>query len=212
MTIPILTYGFIRFKVKSITAFEAKDRSSLRNPARFAAYGISGLLFLCFLLEVIVVSWSNEHLPSLQGRTATQDCPKNPWPSGQGLYALVAIAARQYCSISAGWFFNVCIIYFCISASNTALYVASRTIFGLTREIHRPKNPRWYLRAFAHLSDTTSFAQVPHWALLVSAIAFCWLPALQYTSSDVRLLRDFSRIRANDKAVASDNEYDQQHY
>jgi amino acid transporter len=212
MIIPILTYGFIRVKVESITAFEAKNKSLLRNPARFAAYSILGLHILCFFLEVIVVPWSNKHLPSLQRRTATQDYLKDPWPSRQGFYAVVAIAARQYCLISAGWFFNACIIYFCLSASNTALYIASRTIFGLIREIHQFENPRWYLMVFSYLGVTTSFTQVPHWALLISAIAFCWLPALQYTSSDVRLLWDSSRIRANDKAVASTNEYDQQYY
>jgi yeast amino acid transporter len=196
----------------SVTAFEAKDRSSLRNPARFAAYGISGLYFVCFLLETVVVPWYNKHLPSLQERAATQDCPNDPWPTGQGFYAIVVIAARQYCSISAGWFFNACIIYFCVSASNTALYVASRTIFGLTREIDRLENPSWYLKVFAYLGVTTPFAQVPHWALLVSAIAFCWLPALQYTSSDVRTFWISSRIRTNNQAVAGDNEYDQQHY
>jgi amino acid transporter len=171
----------------SVTAFEAKDRSSLRNPARFVAYGVSSLYFVCFLLEAVVVPWSNKHLPSLHERTVAQDCPNGPWPRGQGFYAVVVIAARRYCSTGAGWFFNAAIIYFCVSAANSALYVASRTIFGLTREINRRENPSWYLRVFAYLGVTTPFAQVPHWALLISAIAFCWLPALQYTSSDVRL-------------------------
>jgi amino acid transporter len=209
MCIPILTHGFIGVEIVSVTAFEAKDRSSLRNPARFVAYGISSMYFVCFLLEAVIVPWRYKHLPNLQERTTTQDCPNDPWPSGQGFYAVVVIAARRYCSTSAGWFFNACIIYFCVSASNTALYVASRTIFGLTREINWRTNPRWYLKMFAKLGVTTPFTQVPHWGLLISALSFAWLPALQYTSSDVRLSPDPCAGQANGKAVVGDHEYDQ---
>ena len=134
-----------------------------------------------------MVYWKNKHLPSLQERLATHAPTDDTWPVGQGFYAVIVIAARQYGSTSAGWFFNACIIYFCITASNTALYAASRTLFGLTREINRLENPSWYLKLFAYFGVTSPFAQVPHWALLFSAFAFFWLPLLHSTSSDVRV-------------------------
>lgn len=175
----------------SVTAFEAKDRSSLRTPARTAAYGISALYFVCCLLEAVVVYWRNPDLPSLQERSVMHASTNDTLakPSGPGFYAVVVIAAREYGSPSAGWFFNACIIYFCISASNTALYVASRTLFGLTRGIDRIDNPSWILKVFKYFGVTSPYAQVPHWALLFSAIAFYWLPFLQmrqgYSSQEV---------------------------
>jgi yeast amino acid transporter len=197
----------------SVTAFEAKDRSSLRNPSRFAAYGISGLYFICFLLETVVVNWRNTHLPTLQERSAMQVSTDNTWPSGQGFYAIIVIAARLYGSAKAGWFFNACIIYFCITASNTALYVASRTLFGLTREINRLENPSWYLRVFAYFGVTSPFARVPHWALIFSAVAFFWLPLLHSTSTDVRAAElSFFGNQTNRGLVANNNEYDKQHW
>jgi amino acid transporter len=181
MTVPILTYGFLGVEIVSVTAFEASNRESLRHPARFAAYGISALYFLCCLLEAVVVYWKNPNLPSLHERsTPPMDTSSSQaGPSGPGFYAVVVIAAREYGSPDAGWFFNACIIYFCISAANTALYAASRTLFGLTREIHRKQNPNWILRALKPLGSTSPYAKVPHWSLIVSAIAFFWLPFLQ---------------------------------
>jgi len=53
-----------------------------------------------------------------------------------------------------------CAMFCILSCANTALYVASRTLFGLTREI--PSNHEvWSMRA-----------------LLISAVSFFWLPFL----------------------------------
>ena len=83
-----------------------------------------------------------------------------------------------------------------LSAANTALYVASRTLFGLTRELN-PMSKDW--RWVSKLSTTTHTRRVPAAALLASGPAFCWVPLLHltksYTDQDVRTLMNITHQR-----------------
>jgi len=67
-----------------------------------------------------------------------------------------------------------------LSAANTALYVSSRTLFGLTREID-PEDKYWWW--IAKLSTTTPHRKVPAAALFLSTAAFCWVPFLHLSKS-----------------------------
>lgn len=181
----------------AVTAFEAKNRKALRNPARMIAYIITIMYFVCALLEAVAVNRQEKDLPRLEpepepeptGRLAIRNNDDGP-----GFLAIIVIAAFQYGSHAAGWYFNGCIVYFCLSAANTALYVSSRTLFGLTRELGSSEKSSWYLKPFQYLGTTSSFTQVPHWSLFVSAIAFFWLPFLQlnkgYSVTQVRFVCD----------------------
>ena len=180
ISIPLLAYGFIGTEIISVTAFEAKRRESLRMPARWIAYIITSLYVACALMEAIVVSWNDPCLANPEGNYTT-NCKDGG--HGPGSFAVIVIAAREYGSNGVGWFFNGCIIYFCMSAANTSLYVASRTLFGLTRGINRMDDPPWYLRCLKFLGVTSPLAQVPHWALIVSALAFYWLPIVHSTGA-----------------------------
>jgi len=57
---------------------------------------------------------------------------------------------------------NACILLFTFSASNSDLYIASRTLFGLAERGHAPKIFKW-----------TNKSGVPVPALLVSALFCC---------------------------------------
>ena len=197
-SIPLLAYGFIGTEIVSVTAFEAKDRTSLRFPVRYVAYIITALYFASAIPEAVVVYYQDCNLPSLSndhpGCTAQATSRRSVGNAGNnengpGWVAVVVLAAWYYGSRAAGWFFNACIIYFCLSAANTALYVASRTLFGLTRGINRLARPPWYLKPFRYFGMTTPNVRVPHFALIFSAVAFFWLPFLRlrkgYSASDV---------------------------
>ncbi len=83
-------------------------------------------------------------------------------------------------------FINGCLILAVLSAANTALYVSSRTLFGLTREIDPDDKYWWWI---AKLSTTTPNRKVPAAALFLSAACFCWVPFLHLSkgTSDLDL-------------------------
>lgn len=73
-------------------------------------------------------------------------------------------------------FLTACFIYSTLSTANTGLYVASRSLFGLTREIRTERDSGWVLRAIARLSTVESRTRSPWWALLSSVLVLFWLP------------------------------------
>lgn len=194
MSIPILAYGLIGVEIVAVTAFEAKSREDLREPSRWIAWVMVATYLFCAIGGALAVEWNNEHLPELvpdPSTVAQRAVPGEIPPQKKGCqeyYPLIMIAAFQYGSKAAAWYFNACIVYFCISASNTALYVASRTLYGLMRE----EEPRdfyglpWTQKIIQSpwlLGRVSSRRRVPLWSLLASAVAFLWLIALRATAT-----------------------------
>lgn len=71
---------------------------------------------------------------------------------------------------------NGFLIFSVLSASNTSLYVSSRTLYGLAREI---PDTTWIGKKMSGLSFVVRQTGVPAMALLFSAVSFFWLPFLQ---------------------------------
>jgi amino acid transporter len=93
-------------------------------------------------------------------------------------------------------FLNGCLIFSVLSSSNTALYIASRTLYGMTREIPRTN---FLGRQLNNLSIVVPKTGVPAAALLVSAVSFFWLPFVQlkggYAVQDVHDTSDIPNTR-----------------
>ena len=87
-------------------------------------------------------------------------------------------------------FLNGCIIFSVLSASNTSLYVSSRTLYGMVREM---PNSNWLYNKIRWMAKVPKRTGVPAVAILVSAVSFYWLPFLQlkkgYALQDVSLQR-----------------------
>lgn len=71
---------------------------------------------------------------------------------------------------------NVFLIFTALTCANTNLYVASRTLFSLTRSLDSGPNEKWYIRCLAWIGRT-NHRYVPLRAMLVSCI-FAWIPFL----------------------------------
>ena len=173
---PIIAYGFIGVEMVSVTAFEARDLRSLRIPSRIVAYFVVSLYFMCAIGEFLNVGWTCDNLPSVLGvngtsvfTTSTPPCDKPP----QRTDAIIVIAARGYGH--APGVFNAFMIYACLSAANSSLYIASRTLYGMTRTI----NPWRRFSVLKVLGTVWHKTGVPMWALLLSFISFIWLPFVQ---------------------------------
>jgi yeast amino acid transporter len=159
-----------------VTAFEAKYSRSLKWPSRIIAYAVFLLYFVCTIGETLTVGWRNSHLPMIyQGvanSTSSANGPTTP-PNSTSL-AVSAAWAAGYQKLAG--FLNGCLIFSVLSASNTSLYVSSRTLYGLTREI---PDTNWFGNKLRGLSLVVRQTGVPAAALVFSAVSFFWLPFMQ---------------------------------
>ncbi len=169
IALPITAYAYLGVEIVAVTAFEAGNPKALRFPAKWIAYVVLALEFSVVLGEVLNIEWTDPMLPRLQGQ---------PDILGAGHSHVVFVLAAIKAGIPGlSSFLTGCVIFSILSSANTALYVASRTLFGLARKIE-PTHHFWLMRWLSKLGTTTSHTRVPAWSLLVSLISFCWLPLL----------------------------------
>ena len=184
--LPILAYGFIGVEIVSVTAFEASDRRSLRYPSKMIAYIIAATYFCASLGESIDIAWNNAKLPvpSLRSGLAKGLTPPTTSPEQtqhRTSSALLLAITEQGVEHIPG-VFNGFMIFCIMSASNTGLYVSSRSLFGLCRGLNgNSDNPVVYW--LAKLGESTKRTKVPALALMASALAFYWLPFVHLTNS-----------------------------
>ena len=190
--ITLVAFSFDGIEVVGVTAFEARNLQDLRNPSRLIAYLVFYVYFSYAVSETLNVEW-NHHNLGLAFQVAPAD---GNLPASDPLLIIAAKRANLNDLIS---FLIVFLIFAALSASNTSLYVASRTLYGLART-GRNRSTRWG-RFCEWLSFETSKG-VPIWCVVVSGICFYWLPFTQLlqnqATEDVRLdLPSAHAARAN---------------
>ncbi len=92
------------------------------------------------------------------------------------------IAAKESHLRGLSDFTTVGLVISAITAANTTLYVASRTLFSLTRGIDATANSPLIHQFFAFLGKTNR-RQVPMRAIVASC-CFCWIPFLYLSKSN----------------------------
>ena len=179
--IPIIAYGFVGIESVSVTAFEARDLKSLRVASQTVSYFVIAIYFFCGIGEFLNVRWSDGALPDIYGDASNATSQKAVHNSS----AIIVIAAYEIGHKPAAGFLNGCLIFSALSCSNTALYMASRTLYGMTRII----NPSRSLQVLKSLGSVWPKNGVPMWALFVSFLAFYWLPFAQLHGKHVADVR-----------------------
>ncbi|KAH0404540.1 hypothetical protein KCU89_g1025, partial [Aureobasidium melanogenum] len=192
MSLSIAAFQFIGVEIPAATALEARmssqspsnnqvtsrepvnsyiSRGTATEALRFSAtklpiiaaviYFVSGLL-VCLDLE-----WDDPNLPiTWTARSSKPDIASN---------SAFVIAAEKSGIPGLGGAMTVFLIFTALTAANTALYVSSRTLFSLTRNLLL-EDPKWYIRILANCG-TTNRRGVPLTAICVSC-CFLWLPFL----------------------------------
>jgi amino acid transporter len=174
---PVATYAYVGVEIVAVTAVEARTpHTSLRFAARHIAW-ITALMYVgCVITFYFDVKWSDPHLPPYHARsTPTTAAPLlGTLEESSSIVIIAALNAKQ---LPLANVLNGLLILAVLSAANTALYVSSRTLWGLAcnldPELRFGENKFW--RWLSLLSTTTPGARVPGWALLVSSITFWWL-------------------------------------
>ena len=172
--------GFFGVEAVSVTAFEARDLKSLRFASQTVAYFVFTICLFCAIGEFLNVGWNDGALPQIYGGISAHQ--------GEPVHnsrAVIVVAALKAGYTGTAGLLNGCIIFSALSNSNTALYIASRTLYGMTRKI----NPWRWFRFLNFFGSVWYKTGVPMWALFFSFLAFYWLPFLQlrggYAIADV---------------------------
>ncbi|KAH7239434.1 amino acid permease-domain-containing protein [Fusarium tricinctum] len=136
------------------------------------AYTISGLLITLSLKRD---KCGLQRLASLKNKNCTE-----PDPNKRGFtYSPFIIIAQDSKIDNLDNVFNAFIVFTALTCANTNLYVASRTLFGITRNIRS----REYVPRLLSWFGVTDRNRVPLRAMAISAVAFCWVPFLQRKES-----------------------------
>ena len=133
------------------------------------------------------VLWNDPQLPRLSWLVSNQ--------TANGVSVLESSTNKSNCAfvIAAGNsaisghrgladFINSCVLITELTAANTTLYVASRTLFSLTEKIQANASSPLVLRMLSYFGETNR-RRVPMRALLASCF-FCWVPFLYLSNSN----------------------------
>jgi amino acid transporter len=175
LVIPIIAYGSLGMETLTVTAYEARDLRSIRKSTQVIAYVVLILYLFCAIGEYLNVEWTDPGLPSkyMHRKTSSDDVGKHTTKVGAG--AIIVVAAYNAGQKKIAGLLNGCIIFSALSAANSSLYIASRVLYGMTRDIR----PRSRFAIFRSLGSVWNPTGVPVRALAVSFLSFVWLPFLR---------------------------------
>ena len=120
------------------------------------------------------MSWTAPYLPPIFGVAGNSTSSLNNLPRSDNWVVNIALASG-YNNLAG--FLNGCFIFSVLSTSNTALYISSRTLYGMTREI--PESNMLCI-ILSRLSTVVEKTRVPAAALVFSGVFFIWVPFLQF--------------------------------
>ncbi|KAJ5668870.1 hypothetical protein N7462_009940 [Penicillium macrosclerotiorum] len=180
----IAAFAYIGVDITAAIALEARLDSkspqgkksiwptlSVRFVATWTTFIIWVIYFFAGIMLSFNVQWQDPDLPreSFLGSPATRT-NNNQIKSNSGF----VISASHSEIPGLDTLVAVIILVTVIFSANTNLYVASRSLFVLTRKIH--SDDKWYLQAMAFFGKTNRY-YVPVRAMLLSC-CFLWVPFL----------------------------------
>lgn len=167
-------------------AFEARNPSDMKFPSKWIAYFITGIYLVTIGGYISNVEWFNQNIPKFFDQPLVDPYYDNvgdhtfSFPGDSSRSSNAAVIALLQASIGTlPQIVTLFIFYSGLSCATTNLYVASRTLYGLTHHMEQ-HDPQHKIRSFiANLNTVTTGKHIPIWALLVSLVAVAaWLPFL----------------------------------
>ncbi|KAL5360085.1 amino acid permease-domain-containing protein [Aspergillus floccosus] len=181
--IPLVAYSFQGIEITAMAAFEARDARALRWPSRWTVYAVTLFYIMCSVGEALTVSHDDAHLRSTDDSICTGESSP-PFSA-----SMIVIAAWNAGHKTLAGFLNGCLMFSVVSAANTSLYASSRSMYGLAQLIN---TPNWIQRKLEWVGHVDSNTGVPVGALLLSTLAFCWIPFLQLGCKREQLITNMS--------------------
>ncbi|ORY60027.1 amino acid permease-domain-containing protein [Pseudomassariella vexata] len=178
LAFPAVAYSYIGIEATIVAAFEAQPPNGIGWPSRTIHWAVFLLYFLCTLGIALTVQWGNPSLPVPYGGIVLHSNSTGN-QAGKTDSAVIIAVLQSDRGVVAG-IINGCLIFSTISAANTSLYIASRTLYGLTYRI-TGRNP--LSRKLRKASVIWEVTGTPAMALLWSVLAFYWLPWLEMVTN-----------------------------
>lgn len=186
ISLSLAAFAFVGVEIPAATALEARisrnlaDRGELVDRSvKFSAIWVSIIAGLIYVIGALLVSfdldWDDPKLPRLSWLASR---------NGNGDSAFVIAANNSAIPGHQGLadFITVCILITALTAANTTIYVASRTLFSLTKGIQANAASPWITK-FLSFFGQTNHRRVPMRALAASC-CFCWVPFLYLADSN----------------------------
>jgi amino acid transporter len=187
MCISIASFAYVGVEIVAASALEVKPRqakaadeetaspgqSLVSNTVKLSAVYIPVVVTIGYTLAGFLISLDMPRddcaLPRVEW--AKDECPRK----GYDVSVFVTIADKIP---HMNHVFNVFVVLTAMTTASTNLYVASRSLFGLTSRIDGSHDDPWYLKICAYFGRTNSH-KVPIRAVVFSALAFWWVPFLE---------------------------------
>ena len=190
LSISLACFAFVGIEIPAATALEARVQTpSIRGgpvdrTVRFAAAWVSIIAGCIYILGALLVSidlnWDDVNLPRVSWLVFVSSNP-GLLLAGTSNSAFI-IAGKEAKLPGLADFITVGLVISALTAANTTLYVASRTLFGLTRGVDTNSQSPWIKRFLSFLGKT-NHRKVPMRAIVASC-CFCWIPFLYLSKSD----------------------------
>lgn len=190
VSLSVAAFAFVGVEITAASALEARVTEE-RNPAqprtigrtvKFSAVYIPFLAGIAYIVAGVLVtlniSWEDKRLPRISWVNGPVLNQTNS-TIGSTNSAFVLVAEDSRIPGLAGTM-NVFLMLTALSCANTNLYVASRTLFSLTRGLDGGSGEPMYKRILAYFGRTNR-RQVPLRATIASCI-FAWVPFLYLAS------------------------------
>lgn len=191
ISISIATFAYAGVEIIAASALEARWSRSQRRlengreiffigkTIKFTSIYFSFLAAVAYTLSGLFTSFDISrrdcNLPHLSWIERPWDCDGNDFIRSSSALVIVAVKSRIN---NLGHMFNAFLVFTAVTCANTNLFVASRTLFGLTARLDGGSGQPWYVRCLAYFGKTDS-RKVPMRAVIFSALAFCWVPPLE---------------------------------
>jgi amino acid transporter len=154
-------------EIIALTAYEARDVSDIRWPSKLIPIVVFFLYFLCTFGEILNVSWTDPDLPTPYDGTTNNVRRDATTNSPSSSMAIIAFLQTSHAHLAS--FINGALIFSALSAANTNLYTASRTLFGLTWELRSSPRFNFFTRRVVGISILDR--KVPIIAILISCLS-----------------------------------------
>jgi amino acid transporter len=185
MSLSIAAFAYVGVETTAAFALEARVPRE-RNPSqprmigrtvKFSAVYISFLAGVVYVLAGVLVTlnigWNDIRLPRMAWAPKDSNTPTEHKGSTASAFVLVAIDSAIP---GLAGTMSVFLMFTALAGANTNLYIASRTLFSLTRSLDGGPGQPWYVRILAYFGKT-NHRKVPLRALIASCV-FVWIPLI----------------------------------
>jgi len=181
LSIEFIAFSFLGVESIAVTSFEAFDIKDIRQPSKWVA-PVTFVVYLFFsIAQIMALDWTNEsYVAPLANQTTA---PYSLIGGGSTASALIIAALKQNEKLLARAM-NGIMMFCALSAANSTIYVSSRVLYGMAyMNAKDSRNQRWNWLAYVTESG------VPLNAVLVSSLAFAWLPFTQLAHDKISASR-----------------------